>query len=368
LASDRIERLLRKAQQRKVFAGAALLVAAGGEVIYHRVVGHARTDPAPRLLARDTRFDLASVTKALATTTAVMLAVDDGRASLQEALGARLPLPAPLGRATPWHLLTHSSGLPAWRPLHEAWAAARAAGAVDGQRAAARRWLRGQVAQLPLEHRPGQTARYSDLGFMVLEWWLEEVFGRRVDHVLGERFFAPLACHHTGYVDLDDPPPVPRAGFAATERCPWRGQVMDGQVHDHNSWAMGGISGQAGLFSTTADVHRMLGALWRCWRGRPGPVSAATVRRFWLPSGVPGSSFRLGWDGPSATGYRSCGQYLGPATVGHLGFTGCSVWLDPDRGAWVVLLSNRVHPRADNPRLRALRPVLHDRVFQELRP
>jgi CubicO group peptidase (beta-lactamase class C family) len=269
---------------------------------------------------------------------------------------------------TPWHLLAHASGLPAWLPLHQELDVARRAGAVGEGGEAARAWLRRRLAQTPLAYPPGRTAVYSDLGFMLLEWWLEQVFAQRIDRVLQHRFFAPLRCQDTGYVDLECPPPSPDDGYAATERCPWRQRVMEGEVHDHNSFAMGGISGQAGLFSTAMDVHRILRTLWCCWRGERGPVAPATVQRFWRPSAVPGSSYRLGWDGPSLRGYRSCGRAMGSSAVGHLGFTGCSVWLDPEPGFWVVLLSNRIHPRVENPGLRALRPVLHDRVARELRP
>ena len=113
---------------------------------------------------------------------------------------------------------------------------------------------------------------------------------------------------------------------------------------------------------------RLVTALWRCWRGARGPVRPETVRRFWRPSGVPGSAWRLGWDGPAVDGYSAAGSALDRGAVGHLGFTGSSLWIEPERGFWIVLLTNRVHPRVDNVSIRALRPALHDLIVAELRP
>jgi len=155
--------------------------------------------------------------------------------------------------------------------------------------------------------------------------------------------------------------------FAATEQCPYRGHVISGEVHDLNTWAMGGISGQAGLFSTARDVHRLLGALWGAWAWAPGSlIPQAVVQRFWEPSGVPGSSFRLGWDGPSTSGYSAAGRLMPREAVGHLGFTGCSLWLAPSRGLWVVLLTNRIHPSVENQGIRDFRPAFHDLLLSEL--
>ncbi len=363
---DPIASRLEQACRQDVFPGASLLIGVGGEITYARVVGLARREPSAERLGVGTWFDLASVTKAIGTSVAVMLAVDSGRGDLSEPLGERLPLPSPLSTLTPWHLLAHTSGLPDWRPLYQELDAARQADAGLENRAAARRFLRAQVAATPLEYTPGTRAVYSDLGFMLLEWWLEQVFGARLDRILAERFFGPLGCREIGFVDLDQPPPPPPGGYAATERCAWRGRVVQGEVHDQNSWAMGGVSGQAGLFGTAREVHRVLTALWQAFRGESPLLGAATVRRFWSPSGVPGSVFRLGWDGPSETGYSAAGARMSRQAVGHLGFTGGSVWLEPEAGRWVVLLTNRVHPSVENPRLRPFRPLIHDLVLGEV--
>ncbi len=339
-----------------------------------------RREGGRQLLTPETRFDLASVSKALATSVAVMFATEEGLLSLTEPLGQSLPLSGRLADLTAWHLLSHCSGLPAWLPLHER---AEGAGLLQAPSDQRRTWMRRQVAETPLEYRPGSRSLYSDLGFMVLEWLLESRVGERLDGYLRRRFHQPLDLVRTGYVELAPRPLRARSAagdssqipgtifgalesreagvpYAATERCLWRGRMMQGEVHDHNTWVMGGVSGQAGLFSTAWEVHRMLSDLWQSWQGTGGTLATETVRRFWLPAGVPGSSFRLGFDGPSPTGYTAAGRLMDRSAVGHLGFTGCDFWLDPGLGYWVVLLTNRVHPRTDNRRIAQLRPALHD--------
>jgi len=347
-----------------VFGGAALICAVGGEAVLHRTYGLARREGGRQLLTPETRFDLASVSKALATSVAVMFATEEGKISLTEPLGQSLPLSGQLANLTAWHLLSHCSGLPAWLPLHER---AEAAGLLAAPTEQRRTWMRRQVAETALDYQPGSRSLYSDLGFMALEWLLESRTGERIDGYLRRRFHQPLGLVRTGYVELA--PHLVRARtaageaggpYAATERCLWRGRVLQGEVHDHNTWVMGGVSGQAGLFSTAREVHRMLSDLWQSWQGIGGCLATETVRRFWLPAGVPGSCFRLGFDGPSPTGYTAAGRLMDRAAVGHLGFTGCDFWLDPGLGYWVVLLTNRVHPRTDNRRIAQLRPALHD--------
>jgi CubicO group peptidase (beta-lactamase class C family) len=360
---DRIDELMERGLAEEIFPGAALICALEGEVVIHRTYGLARRVGGRRLLTPEARFDLASVSKALATSVAAMFAWEEDLLRLEEPLDRSLPLPAPLGELTSWHLLSHSSGLPAWLPLHQRAGAAGLLEALPDQR---RAWMRRQVAETPLEYVPGSRSVYSDLGFMVLEWLLELRTGERLDEYLSQRFHEPLGLERTGYIDLAAPRNT-AGSFVATERCPWRGRVLEGEVHDHNTWVMGGVCGQAGLFSTAWEVHIMLADLWQSWRGTGGKLTSETVRRFWRPAGVPGSCFRLGWDGPSPTGYSAAGGRMDRAAVGHLGFTGCSIWLDPHAGYWVVLLTNRVHPRADDRRIAQLRPALHDLLVRSLR-
>jgi len=154
--------------------------------------------------------------------------------------------------------------------------------------------------------------------------------------------------------------------IAPTERCPWRKRLLCGEVHDDNAWVMGGVAGHAGLFSSARDIDSLLNCLQRCYEGEDDFIPQAIIREFWtVNAAVPGSTWALGWDTPAATG-SAAGTLFSSHTVGHLGFTGTSIWLDLDRRRHIVLLSNRVHPTRENDAIREFRPILHDLVNQAL--
>jgi len=327
----------------RVFPAAVLLVADQGEPVLHAGFGGAE-----RL---DTIFDIASVTKAVGTSLAAMWLVDEGRLDLNADARRYLPdlrRPDAVGIRI-WHLLAHASGLPAYRPLFRT---ARGAGLV---RAAARE---------PLEAAPGRRALYSDLGFILLGAIVERIARRRLDELLRERIFAPLGLRRTFFARRGARPPR-NVVVAPTGRCAWRKRILRGEVNDENAAAMGGVTGHAGLFSTAHDLHQICRALVGAWSGdRSGPLSPEVVRAFWKRSPVPGSTWCLGWDTPSARG-SSAGRHLRSA-VGHLGFTGCSLWVDARRARWVILLTNRVALSPEPNRMKAFRPRLHDRVMEAL--
>jgi CubicO group peptidase (beta-lactamase class C family) len=348
-----------------VFPGGALLVRARGKAVHLSFHGHRSLEPLGGPVDAATCFDLASLTKVLATTPLVLLSIQRGRLRLdspahhflegykgqdREAVSVRM-------------LLDHSSGLPTWRPYHErlkslageTWLAT-----FTGQKA-----VRRMVAAEPPEVQPGSRTLYSDLGFMLLDWILEGINGQPLDELFSDWLAAPLSLGSLFFVDLKSPEKTARVrsghAFAATEHCPWRGRPLIGEVHDENTYAMGGVSGQAGLFGTIEDVA----ALAEAWLGSflhgDGFFESRLVREFWQISRVPGSTRALGFDTPSA-GVSQAGRRFGPRTVGHLGFTGTSLWIDPDRELIVVLLTNRIHPTRKNESIRLFRPVLHERV------
>jgi len=281
-------------------------------------------------------------------------------------------------------LLSHASGLPAHRRFYE-----RVAHAPSARFAIAL-----GAAHEPLGYSPGSRSVYSDLGFILLGWLLERAAGARLDVQAHAAVFAPLGLASTTFVNLADSEArahlLSTHSVAATERCPVRGRVVLGEVHDLNAYAMGGIAGHAGLFSTAADLGRIAGALGAAWRGDAAPsapsaphatgqaavpaaagaaiVERDVVREFWRPAGVPGSTWRLGWDGPAPGGRGSqAGERLSRAAVGHLGYTGCSLWIDPERARWIVVLTNRVHPAVENDgRFPAFRPALNDALVAAL--
>jgi CubicO group peptidase (beta-lactamase class C family) len=192
--------------------------------------------------------------------------------------------------------------------------------------------------------------------------------GGRLD-VLAERLiFRPLRLSNLGFVDLVAGPAVPTFrghDVAATERCPVRGRLVVGEVHDLNAYAMGGIAGHAGLFGSVGDILNLVLALCDAYNGGPSPlVDSQVIRQFWQPAGIAGSNWRLGWDGPAQHGSLA-GSVISRKAVGHLSFTGCSLWIDPEQATCVIVLCNRIHPEVrDDPRFRALRPALCDAALQ----
>ena len=293
-----------------------------------------------------TLYDLASLTKVIGLTTGLMLAVSEGRIDLDAPVQRYVPAFTGEGKdaVTIRHLLTHSSGLPAHRRLWEL--TTDRAGAI------------ALVNSTPLDTVPGVRTVYSDLGAMVLTEALESACGMPIDSLLASRIFGPLGMTSTRYL----PPPslVPR--IAPTERDPWRGRMLRGEVHDENAAWLGGVSGHAGLFSDAEDLLRF--GEWLLGRRDGGtaggvPISPAVAEKFTTRQHLPpGSSRALGWDTPSEN--SSAGTRFSPQSFGHTGFTGTSIWMDPTRGVVLVLLTNRVNPTRDNNRHIALRKAVAD--------
>ncbi len=292
-------------------------------------------------------FDLASLTKVLSTTLLSAMAVADGRLALDEQ-----PWPGWPG-VTVRHVLAHRAGLPGWRPLFEEAMSRRQVGLLPGRRTV----VDAAQAVVP-DARPDAHTLYSDIGFIALGALLEDRFGERLDRVFDDAARAAYGETTLRYVPIFEQGYVPRiSACAPTERCGWRGRVMRGQVHDDNCFAMGGIAGHAGLFGTLGDVQRATCALLDVVCGRRTDAAWTDVlREFAAAPGERG----LGFDRPTPGG--STGDVLSAAGVGHLGFTGTSLWLDGQSEvgpAYFVLLTNRVHPTRDNDKIRAFRRVFH---------
>jgi CubicO group peptidase (beta-lactamase class C family) len=215
----------------------------------------------------------------------------------------------------------------------------------------------------PLAAPPGDTVRYSDLGFMVLNWVVETVSGSALDRFLAAEIYPCLGVTDLFFVRHFEN--CRRGVFAATEDCPWRHAVLEGRVHDDNAYVVGGVDGHAGLFGTAEAVYRLLLELWRSFRGCGGSgfFEARQLARFLTRA--PSGERTLGFDTPAPQN-ASCGQFFPFQTVGHLGFTGTSFWMDLDAGVIVVLLTNRVHPTRQNTAIKAFRPRLHDLVMQKI--
>lgn len=353
---SKIDNLMADGVAQEIFPGAVLLVAVRGEVAFQRAYGMADLF-SRRAMTAATVFDLASLTKPLATTLAVMLLVQQGRLALDRP-GAdywRGLDRSDKAAMTIRHLLSHCSGLPAWRPYY-----LRLAGvAPEGRMALVQQW----VVSEPLATGPGKRVLYSDVGFMVLQWIVEQVTGQPLDQFYRSGILAPLAIDDLFFPAAGVPLHPP--SFAATELCPLRGRLVQGSVHDDNAHALGGIAGHAGLFGTASAVWSLLQGLLDADRGEAShPLfSQALIKTFFQRQSQ--GTWALGFDTPSHTG-SSAGHHFSANSVGHLGFTGTSFWMARDQGVVVILLANRVHPSRYDYRIRWFRPELHDAVMQAL--
>lgn len=299
----------------------------------------------PRRPDGHSMYDLASLTKVIATTTLALQAVEEGRLDLDQPVARYLPAFHGPGkdRVTVRHLLTHSSGLradsPLWRQTPNADSAL------------------GFVNAMPLDTVPGARMVYSDMGAIVLGEVLERVLGGRLDRLAHNRIFAPLGMSSTRF----RPPEswIPR--IAATEYdTAWRKRIVRGEVHDEKAAWLGGVAGHAGLFGSALDVLTF--GEWLLARVSGGSGMAREfVRRQEV---VPESTRALGWDTPAPG--NSAGTLLDPGSFGHTGFTGTSIWVDPSRGLVIVLLTNRVNPTRNNPRIGPLRIAVADAVVRLL--
>lgn len=350
-----------------VFPGGALLVSVGGRRVHVSFHGRRSLEPPGGPVDAATCFDLASLTKVLATTPLALLSIQRGRLALDERVHRILPACVGAGREaiTVQMLLDHSSGLPAWRPYYR-----QVVSEADGTwvaTAAGRDAVRRMASAEVPEVEPGSRSLYSDLGFILLDWILEQINGRPTDTLFAEWLAGPLSLASLFFVDLKAPDRAARArqgrAFAATERCPWRGRTLLGEVHDDNAYAMGGVSGQAGLFGTIQDVAAVADAWLNSYLHEGGVFESRLVQEFWRKSALPGSTRGLGFDTPSPQASQAGGRF-GPRTVGHLGFTGTSLWIDPDRELIAVLLTNRVHPTRQNDAIKRFRPALHERIAE----
>jgi CubicO group peptidase (beta-lactamase class C family) len=343
----------------RAFPAASVEVGRRDGPLWQRAFGALTYDAGAPETTADTIFDLASLTKIIATATLSMRAVDNGSLALDRRVGDLLPewRGADRETVTVRDLLTHGSGLPAYLPFFR-----DHTGRVEFEPA---------ICQTPLECPPRTRSLYSDLGFMLLGFILEdaEAGGRRrlgrfdPSSTLAAQF-RKLATFITPEPLTFNPPRHWRDRTAPTEVDSWRGRLLTGEVHDENAWALGGAAGHAGLFGTAAGVGAFARAVLHTIAGLDLLARAATFREFIRRSDIADSSRALGWDTMRPT--SSCGTRMSATAIGHTGFTGTSLWIDWERDLYVVLLTNRVHPSREPNRLAAIRPAFHDAVMQAL--
>jgi len=349
---EAVARIIERAISSRAFPAATIEVGRRESVLWRAPFGTLTYEADAPAVTDDTVFDLASLTKVIATATTAMRAVDAGRLSLDARVADFLPgwRGADRDAVTIADLLEHASGLTAYLPFfrdHQ--------GRAEFERA---------ICTLPLEYAPRTQSIYSDLGFMLLgfilddlEFPLDQIFRLKAEAT--RSFHLQVEAPFQLEDPIFNPPREWRERTAPTELDLWRGRLLQGEVHDENTWALGGIAGHAGLFGTARGVGAFAQRVLDGSLARPD-----TLARFVRKSSVPGSSRALAWDTMLPT--SSCGTLMSPRAIGHTGFTGTSLWIDPGQDLYVVLLTNRVHPTRENNAIQPVRRAVHDAVVRSL--
>jgi CubicO group peptidase (beta-lactamase class C family) len=346
--------LLREAIKQRAFPAASVAVTLQDRLVVLKSFGHFAYEADSPVTTPESVFDLASVTKVVATTTMAMILYERGLLDLDASVSETVPefLADSSGRLDPQRpevtfrmLLAHSSGLPAYEKLF--------------LKTHSRDDLLGAAFGIPLSADPGSRAEYSDIGFIILGTALERIANASLDAFCRREIFGPLSMTNTPFnpsakAHKKIPPTADDRSF--------RHKIIQGEVQDENAFVLGGVAGHAGLFSTAGDLSCFAHALLRGGRPilRPETVALFTRRQ----SAPPGTSRALGWDTPSAP--SQSGKYFGPGSFGHLGYTGTSLWIDPERQLSVILLTNRTWPDCTNQAIKQVRPKFHDAVVAGL--
>jgi CubicO group peptidase (beta-lactamase class C family) len=339
--------ILKQAIADRAFPAATIEVGNSHQPLWREAFGRLTFDPESSPTRNDTVFDLASLTKVLSTTTLVMRQVERGILSLDDPIvdhvaGWRDQGPIVV---TIRDLLSHAAGLAAHVPYY-----------LDHE---GRDAFETAIQRTPRAYEPRSKSVYSDLGFMLLGFILDRIAPLATQ-------FDTLRVHMGNIQDLQFvPPAIWKPRTAPTRIDPWRERLLVGEVDDDNAWALGGIAGHAGLFGVAGSVGEFARHMLQVLEGRTGAFTRETAQTFVARrTEIPDSSRALGWDTMLPT--SSCGTRMSPRAFGHVGFTGTSLWIDPERSLYVTLLTNRVHPTPDNNAIARIRPALHDAIVDDL--
>ncbi|AEH45164.1 beta-lactamase [Thermodesulfatator indicus DSM 15286] len=347
-----IAEMMRRGVKEKVFPGAVLAVWHAGEV-YMEAFGWQEILPVPRQASLETYYDLASLSKPLATGLCLMRLLAEGKIELGQRLYEFFSVPFWFKEVTTANLLSHSAGLPAHRPYF----VKLITYPPEKRKDLVITW----ILKEPLAYPVGKKHIYSDLGFILLGGIIEIVSGKTLEEFF-EDTLKMLGLSSKGILFR----PKDKEQAAATEVCPWRGKLIKGEVHDENAWVLGGVAGHAGLFGKAKEILRLLLFLLNAYLGRENRnfLTQKIVSLFWNWHSEAGT-WALAFDRPSPQG-SSAGEFISRKALGHLGFTGTSFWIDFENELIVLLLSNRVHPHRQPNKLKVFRPALHDLIFKKI--
>lgn len=338
-----LDSIMKVALAEAVAPGGSLAVGRHGRIVYNKGFGRLDTATASPAVDENSIYDMASLTKVIATTTAAMILEEQGLLDLDRTVASYIPeFNAPDKAAiTVRHIVTHSGGLEAFAPLYRQFKG--------------REQYLEQINTRPLKSLPGAATVYSDWDLILTQLIIEKITGQPLDRFVSEKVFAPLGMTSTMFTPDSA---VFWNRIAPTEIDSVRGGLVRAKVHDENAWAIGGVAGHAGLFSSTRDLTVFAQTLLNGGEYNGVRIVKPSTLARWTSPQSRSSSRALGWDTPSKN--SSSGNYFSPRSFGHTGFTGTSIWIDPERGLFVILLTNRVNPKRDNQRHVPLRRAVAD--------
>ena len=347
---ERIDSLIIHSISDTAFPGAVVLVSKDGKILYEKAFGHFIYNDTSSSVTINTIYDLASLTKVIATTTAAMICYDRGLLNLDDHVVNYIPEFGQNGKKniTIKNLLLHDSGLPAYKRFYNKFSSAEE--------------IINDIYSTTLEYRTGTKTVYSDLGMIMMGKVIEKATGKKLDEFCRQEIFLPLGMNSTFF----NPPDSIKYKIAPTEIDRyWRNKLIWGEVHDETSFLLNGVAGHAGLFSTSGDITKLLQIILNGGTYDNSQfINTETIILF-TKKYSDQSTRALGWDTKSKEG-SSAGDLFDITSFGHTGFTGTSVWIDPTKKLFVVFLTNRVHPTRENKKIYNIRPDLHNAVIQSI--
>lgn len=352
-STKKIEEAFKQALNDKLFPGASVLVGNSKKIFYKECFGNAEIIPVMRKVYQKTWFDVASLTKALATTTLAMLFYQEGKLKLEDPISKYFTRwkKETYAYVTIKHLLQHTSGLPSYEAYYESLFPIYFE---DQNLEEVRKILLSKILSARLEWEPGKVKLYSDLGFILLGFILEKIGGAPLDELFAKKVAKPLGLDQSFFIRLSKKSKkILRTDYASTRKCILRRKVLAAEVDDEHAWLLDGVAGHAGLFSTLKDLTTYCQEILQVDAGKSEWMSQKTFRTFVNPRPS------LGWDNPAAE-FSQAGDFFSKDSIGHLGFTGTSIWIDLHRAFFVVLLTNRVHPIAHHEGIKSFRPLIHN--------